>query len=79
MHHSDLTNQAAWFAIVKTAEGGCMRKSVIRLLGAAALFALPNVSIAGLPSDYGAVAFDKALAASRADGKPVMLYFGEDW
>ena len=41
------------------------------LLGATAL--------AGLPSDYGAAPFDQALSSAQRDGRPVMVYFGEDW
>ena len=55
-----------------------MRKLLIRV-GAAVLFAFPAAAGAGLPSDYGALPFEKALAQARVDGKPVMLYFGEDW
>ena len=35
--------------------------------------------LAGLPSDYGAVPLDEALARAKQDGRPIMAYFGEDW
>lgn len=55
-----------------------MHNSIIRLT-LVALFVLCGAAHADLPSDYGAVPFEKALAQARTDGKPVMLYFGEDW
>ena len=36
-------------------------------------------AIAGMPSDYGATKYDEALENAKRDGKPVMVYFGEDW
>lgn len=43
------------------------------VIGFAALFGGSAASAVTLPGDYGAVAFQAALKASAADGKPIML------
>lgn len=55
-----------------------MRQVLVRF--AAVTFLLVTAAAqAGLPADYGAMPFEQALSKARSDGKPVMLYFGEDW
>ena len=46
-------------------------------IGAGLLMA--TAAFAGMPSSYGAVSFDEALANASRDGRPIMIYFGEDW
>jgi hypothetical protein len=43
------------------------------------LLLLPLCAHAGLPADYAPQSLDRAIAQSARDGKPVMLYFTEDW
>jgi hypothetical protein len=43
------------------------------------LLVLPLWAHAGLPAAYAPQPLDRALAQSARDGKPVMLYFTEDW
>lgn len=35
--------------------------------------------MAGMPSSYAPVSLDVALARAKQDGRPIMIYFGEDW
>ena len=52
----------------------------LNTLGLALMLAtIATASSAKLPRDYGAVAFGEALAQAQQDGKPVLVYFGEDW
>ena len=45
----------------------------------AMLLLAAKACVAGLPEGYGALSFERALAQSQRDGKPVMVVFGEDW
>ena len=45
----------------------------------ALLLLMPSPAFAGLPSNYGAIPLDEALARSAKDGRLTMLYFTEDW
>jgi hypothetical protein len=35
--------------------------------------------VGALPSEYGAVPFEEALASAQKDGRAILVYFGEDW